>query len=271
MNKPISCFLVLLILSSVSCAPRPNPAKVHEEAVALLKNPSDPASLAQAVVLLEKNATLGYPPSESSLAVLYASGKGVQKDSEKSLALLRKAAEAGFDKAQHNLGLTLMKQNPATTAEALGWLEKAAAQGFLPSQKELAEIFYFGAEDVKMDKAKAKQWALLAANQGDADSQNMMGILTRDNPPESALWFEKAAKAGHIKAQASLGMALISVKNSPGDKKDGLAWLMISSEKGEPLAANFLKEYLSTQSQEELADAAKRKAEILSSILPAQK
>ena len=264
---------IVFAFALASCGPKPEPSKDHEAAVALLKQPGDPSKLSEAVVLLQKNVQLGYAPSESTLAVLYATGKGVPKDDAKSLELLRKAAGQGFDKAQYNLGSTLLKKTPVPLEEAISWLEKAANQGFLPSKKQLADLYYFGDKGVAVDRGKARQWALLAANQGDHDSENMMGSLLRfsENPKEAneaAAWYEKAAKAGLSKAQANLGMLLFSRPDADSAAKtEGLAWVIIASTTNEPLATNMLRDL---HVPPEMEDAARKRAKEISESLTPQ-
>ncbi len=73
------------------------------------------------------------------LSLMYDKGDGVPQDREKSVALLRAAAEQGLDVAQANLGLMyctgyIVKQD---MAEGLKWLRKAAEQGVEEAQTVL--------------------------------------------------------------------------------------------------------------------------------------
>ncbi|HYD17976.1 MAG TPA: tetratricopeptide repeat protein [Patescibacteria group bacterium] len=77
------------------------------------------------------------------LGMLTATGKGVSKDPEKALLLLRQAAEKGLPKAQLVLGLALtsdmlgLAQDPA---EGKYWLEKAAAKGVPQAETALKNL-----------------------------------------------------------------------------------------------------------------------------------
>jgi TPR repeat protein len=52
------------------------------------------------------------------------------------------------------------------------------------------------------------------------------------NSGQAAAWFERAAKAGHLDAQVSLGLLLFD----SGDRKRAMTWLMRAAERGEPRA-----------------------------------
>ena len=242
------------------CEPGQDVQKNHEEAISLLKTSNDPTALDKAVVILQKNVSLGFAPSESTLAVLYSTGNGVPVDSNKSLELLKKASEQGLDKAQHNLALSLLKQSPPQTEQAIVWMEKAAIQGFLLSQKQLAEIYYFGEKGLPKDLKRAKQWANLAACQGDSDSENMMGVIVKSEDIKEAIsWFEKAAQVGNTKAQANLGILLLESRET---RPDGLAWLYLSADQNEPLAIMHLNSY-KTENMNQLKDEAEKRLEII--------
>jgi len=265
-HQAMNIFIRPLIVAAIFlpylalCEPEQDVQKNHEEAVSLLKTSNDPTALDKAVLILQKNVSLGFAPSESSLAVLYATGKGVPLDSNKSLELLKLASEQGFDKAQHNLALLLLRQSPPQTEQAIAWMEKAATQGFLPSQEQLADIYYFGDKRLPKDLKKAKQWANLAACQGDSDCQNMMGLLVKsEDIKEATSWFEKAAKVGNTKAQANLGILLLESEET---RPDGLAWLYLSAEKNEPLAIIHLNGY-KTENMDQLMDQAEKRLEII--------
>lgn len=76
------------------------------------------------------------------------------------------------------------------------------------------------------------------ADRGDADAEFNLGQayrLGRGVPLNLALaknWFEKAASAGHLDAQTTLGLLLFQ----NGDHAEGLKWLRQAAEKGEPRA-----------------------------------
>ncbi|MES2904992.1 MAG: SPOR domain-containing protein [Pseudomonadota bacterium] len=80
-------------------------------------------------------------------------------------------------------------------------------------------------------------WRPLAEN-GDADAAFNLGQayrLGRGVPADSSAarrWFERAAKAGHLDAQVSLGLLLFDV----GDRSAALMWLGRAADRGDPRA-----------------------------------
>ena len=76
------------------------------------------------------------------------------------------------------------------------------------------------------------------AQKGDADAEFNLGQayrLGRGVPIDfgmARLWFEKAASAGHVDAETTLGLLLFQ----NGDQAQGLKWLRRAAEQGEPRA-----------------------------------
>jgi uncharacterized protein len=85
----------------------------------------------QAAVYFRKAADAGYAPAQYDLALLYASGKGVDMDQTAALRLFRLAAAGGSPRAMHALGAALLlgRGVEADQAEAITWFSKAAEAG----------------------------------------------------------------------------------------------------------------------------------------------
>lgn len=80
-------------------------------------------------------------------------------------------------------------------------------------------------------------WRTLAAK-GDSDAAFNLGQAYRlgrgvaADSGQAKIWFERAAKAGHLDAQVSLGLLLFD----SGSRREGLAWLSRAAERGEARA-----------------------------------
>ncbi|MEO8618659.1 MAG: SPOR domain-containing protein [Sphingomicrobium sp.] len=80
-------------------------------------------------------------------------------------------------------------------------------------------------------------WQTLAEN-GDADAAFNLGQAYRlgrgvaASSSEAAIWFERAAKKGHLDAQVSLGLLLFD----SGDRARALQWLLKAAARNEPRA-----------------------------------
>ena len=90
----------------------------------------------------------------------------------------------------------------------------------------------------KGDHARAISiWRVLAAK-GDSDAAFNLGQAYRlgrgvaADSGQAKAWFEKAAKAGHLDSQVSLGLLLFD----SGSRREGLAWLTRAAERGEARA-----------------------------------
>jgi TPR repeat protein len=74
---------------------------------ALLKS-GDPAQEKEAAQWLERAAAQGHAASQFELAVLYCTGKGVEKNLAQAVGWYEKAAQEGHVTAKHNLGVMLI-------------------------------------------------------------------------------------------------------------------------------------------------------------------
>ena len=87
--------------------------------------------------------------------------------------------------------------------KAAEWFKKAAEQGMLRAQYNLAECYYEGV-GVPCDKQKAVEWWTKAAGQGDRPSiikiayLHEVGSVVEQNPEIAAYWYEKLATTGDL-------------------------------------------------------------------------
>ena len=89
-------------------------------------------------------------------------------------AALRRAAEAGSDRSQYALGRLLEERE--RPAEALAWLERAAANGNPYAQYRLAKLHLTG-EGVPMDAERTVELLTASANQNNQWAQYLLGKL----------------------------------------------------------------------------------------------
>jgi hypothetical protein len=102
--------------------------------------------------------------------------------------------------------------------------------------------------EVERNYAEAGRWASLAADQGDAEAQAIVGEMfifgygVEADPAAGAKWLLAAADQGHSKAQGLLG---VMHSEGVGVKRDwihALKWLKKAAENGDERALDFLKE-----------------------------
>lgn len=96
---------------------------------------------------------------------------GPDQDYFKAFYYLRQAADGKLPEAQYELGHHLLfgKDMPCNKAKAALWLKKAADQGFVPAEKELATEIYQNSSSPFYDKHRASELLLDAARR---DAEN---------------------------------------------------------------------------------------------------
>jgi len=117
------------------------------------------------------------------------------------------------------------------------WLEQEAEAGDADAQALLGGWLLEGASGFSADGPAARRWLGMATAQAHPGALYLMGRLLRDGlggstpQPDEALgpWLE-AAKAGHLAALRSLGLALLE---RPGGAEEGLNMLRRASDRGD--------------------------------------
>ena len=120
------------------------------------------------------------------LSYRYEVGRYVPEDPQTSVALMRRAAEAGFAQAQATLGTNYLTGRGVTAndAEAAKWFFRAAEQGWPYAYFSLG-IMYEDGRGVPRDRAKAIEWFEKAAAQGIDAAEKQLEWL-RSQPEGSA-------------------------------------------------------------------------------------
>jgi localization factor PodJL len=142
---------------------------------------NDPAG----VETLTRAANLGEPQAQLKLAGLYQSGEnGVAADLEESRLWARRAAEGGDARGMHAFGMYLFDGvgGARNRAEALDWLRRAADQGLVDSQYNVARIYENGDEGIAPNPTQAYRWYLIAARAGDPQAQAAVDRLAPTLP-----------------------------------------------------------------------------------------
>lgn len=167
-----------------------------------------------AVPALKGFAEAGDPDAQVFYAGVYLVGLGgMPEDMTIARRWLLAAAAKGHMVAQFNLGLMSERgqSTPADPVAAIAWYEKAAEQNFPLAIQSLARCYLEGIGVVR-NPAKAAEQLLRLAQNGDPDSQNMLGVLIgkqeiTGSQGEAYAWFAIAADAGQEEAKRNLGMA----------------------------------------------------------------
>ncbi len=145
----------------------------------------------------------GRPEGLFFMGVMYAEGKGVEKDQARAFALYSEAAEKDFAPAQYNLA------NQYATGDGVDkdlhkaehWWTRAAERGILPAQLNLGNMYYHGAAGEK-DTARARKWLTLAATRGSAEAKQTLAKLDAEDGTASRTSAAPAAPARAATADA---------------------------------------------------------------------
>ncbi len=122
----------------------------------------------------------GHPKAQFNVGLIYAKGKGVNKDSYQAMEWYKKAAEQGNTAAQYNLAKLISqrpdKEDPRAMEQVRYWYEKAAAGGQKEAINDLA-IFYMKGIGVKKNELKAFELFKKAAEMGDSAAQINVALI----------------------------------------------------------------------------------------------
>ena len=114
----------------------------------------------------------------------------------KAVTWYRKAADQGYDVAQHSLGYLseIGSGLPKDDQEAIRWYKLAAAQGYDPSLRNLGLIYWEG-KAVPKDLVQAKMWLLLAAKYGNKRAAINDEEISKEMTDEQIAEAERLAEA----------------------------------------------------------------------------
>jgi len=126
----------------------------------------------------QQSAEQNHPEGIYSLGILYANGKGVNRDIEMAYTLFLKSANMGHVRSKATLGYMYSKGQGVKKdyKKAAGFYQKAADQGLAEAQINLGAMYERGL-GVKKDLKKAAELYQKAADQGNATAQKNLGAL----------------------------------------------------------------------------------------------
>jgi uncharacterized protein len=171
------------------------------------------------------------PATEQLDAALIAAKAG---DYETALALWEPLARAGNARAQNNIGACFAEGLgvPSDRPLALKWLTLSAEAGDPVGQRNCAAFHMQGSDALGSDADPVRAATLyrLAAEQGDAPSQDMLswllleGEIIPSDPAEAKLWAERAAEGGVAASMTRLGMLYHNALGVDRDSAQAVFW-----------------------------------------------
>lgn len=210
------------------------------------------ADEAQAMRWLFQAADAGSGDAQMSLYHSYAEGRGFPQDKDKALDWLRKAAASGHAEAEHLLGSNYLLGEGGLDKDpqrGVGYLVRAAEKGHPGAQSNLAWAYYTGT-GVTQDEARARALYVQAAEQGLARAAIVAGTLFEEGrggpaDPELAVRYYRIADVqGSPYAGAKLGRMIVNNSYDPSDLPETAevapSWVAQAADAGEEGALDWL-------------------------------
>jgi len=155
---------------------------------------------------------------------LYSEGKEIPASEERADHWLTMAANGGDANSQFILGQAFkVGRSPHSTnyANALAWLTKAAQQGLVAAQVQLAYLYESGPESydesakgIQRDPVAARKWWTEASHGGDGTASCHLGKAARDgrdvqqDTVQAEIWYRKAVDQKNTECMLELATLL---------------------------------------------------------------
>lgn len=174
-----------------------------------------PVNGAMAFQFYQRAAKKGQSAGMGGLASMYFVGMGVAKDHALALAWARQGAELEDSRSMNLLGrlyeMGVQGQITPDEAQALQWIQRAAAAGDPHAQVSLAGRYMIG-KGVAKDELSTGRLYLQAAKTGNSLGMTLAGVMYQlgiygvtKNEQAAVLWYGRAAAAGNTTAMVNLG------------------------------------------------------------------
>lgn len=193
------------------------------------------------VAEIEAQATRGDAVAQFYLGKSLVSGRGVRLDTDRGLALLRRAMEQGNSEAVtelarcHYLGLGL----PVNHAEAVRLAREAVARGNAAGMNLLGlfNLLEVGMPENQAEAVRLFQQAAAAGNP--VAMRNLAGLhldgkagFARD-PVEANRWYLRAAEGGHTGSMVAYGFSLLHGRGITANPPEAVKWFLRAAASGD--------------------------------------
>ncbi len=253
----------------------------YEKGQGVAQNP------ARAAALYREAAEQRLGLAQDNLSDLFAKGLGVTQDlvlAHVWSSLASANGEAGAARKRALLERTLTREQLAEATTHLGIMlslgrgvaqdpkrafqhfQKAAAQGYVVAQFELAECYDKG-KGVAQDYGQAAKWYEKSAVLGHARAQANIAYMYEigqgvvPDPKLAAYWYAQSAAQGEAVAQYNLGAMIESGRGVTQDHIEAHKWFNIAEVNGNGSATDARRLVESLMTTEQIAEAQKRASE----------
>lgn len=140
-------------------------------------------------------AEQGQAIAQYQLGLLYANGKGVEKDDAKARKWYEKSAIQGHTEAQVNFGILLLyaRGGQQDYKMAMYYLRLSANNGHDLAQRKLGQMYEHG-DGVQQDYVKAYMWYSLGAAKGEEAGVRLRDALAKKMDPDQISEAQKLAR-----------------------------------------------------------------------------
>jgi hypothetical protein len=201
-------------------------------------------------------------------ADFYIEGKGIEKDADRGLAILAKAAEAGNPIAHFRIAVQDLAAEKPDVIAGYGHLVAAANGNLVEAQNELG-LFYLSGKLNIADPAAGVAWLTRAAQNGSAPAQNNLATLYERglggvprNLENAGQLYTLAANQGHGPATLALARLFNEGVGTAPDPVKAWALATLAAERGEKEADKLVTEIAIKLSEKQRAEAVKELANI---------
>ena len=173
------------------------------------------------------------------IGVIYAQGRGVEKNVETAVKWYRKSAEKGSIVGQYNLANKYYRGKGVekNLSEAAKWFRKSAEQGDTVAQYDLGRLYERG-EGVAKNEEEAVKWYKMAAEQNYKEAFLPLAYLlteckTVKDEAASVFWYKKAIETGNPSALYNLGVMYMDGRGVEKDEIKAMEYFLQAAEKGD--------------------------------------
>ncbi|WP_437353656.1 tetratricopeptide repeat protein [Neorhizobium petrolearium] len=181
-----------------------DPAAMFQYALLLMSGRDVPRDKKLADEFMRKAAEAGNSSAQFNWAQIVVSDNPGEKGLHLALPFYEKSASQGVADAQYavaQLYVALKDLPQEKKAKAREWLERAAKAGFDTAQLDMG-VWLVNGVGGERDYDKGFEWMRIAAHRGNVAAQNKLSHLyinalgTRPNPVEAAKWYVLSRRAG---------------------------------------------------------------------------
>ncbi len=242
----ISCALAMLMALSVGATDGPPISEADGKKILEAITEIQSGTPERGVAIYRELADRGVPQAQYNLGSLYFRGKGgVKQDFKQALHWYRKAASNGVLEAQFRVGLLYFDGLgiDRNLEEACRWFETATANGHSGAAFNLGFI-----HERRRDYARAAHYYRIAAEKGNPDGQNNLGVLylrglgVPVDKREALRLFRHAAAQGYAQAQCNLGLMYANGEGTERDLAAARLHLKRAAAQGHRVAIAALEE-----------------------------